>query len=552
MPITNEFVSLFDRSYQQNKANIKTVMGAYVPEISDHTENEVFVRTLSNIYGLFEMLGVNCDLSAEEIFFNRAKLYRSMVEAAFNVDYRVKGALSATVNLRFVLSAVAGVNVVIPAGTEVSNGQGISFYTTAILTILAGQIDGFVDAKQELTITGVNIGTTDGLAGQVVELEADFIVDKSIAITISANAWTPMETLAHSNTLAKVFVSSMSINQKTQVRFGDNITGAIPPAAQTITASYKITLGEAGNVAPLTVTTIVGAVTVPAGIVLTVQNIDEASGGADYESIGIIVRNLPLWNRTKDRAVSEQDYIDIGTMAPGVAKAGVDYSCGKVVDVYIAPVGGGIATQSLLDDVLAWYNDKRRMLTTKIDPHAAGEVNLVFEIDVHLEDSALKTEKDAEIKAQLEDVYSVVNQDIKGQAKLSDIYEIVETTPGVKNSDVKVMTTIPYAFIREGTSPLVWTRATNSTSTTTVKWRIVIINATDFQLLKDGSYVGTYVIGTPVVLAEITFTVTASSYSVGDQWDFVTYKYFGNLTLDEMSIPIVDAANVTLNFFGGI
>ncbi len=548
---TNPFVSLFERSYQQNKANIKNKLAAYVPEITNHTESEIFVRDLSVFYGLVEMLGVNGDKTAKELFVNHAELFSSLVDAAFNYDYRVKGALSATVNMRFILAAVSASSVTIPAGTEVSNGS-VSYFTVEELIIPPGDIDGFVDAIQEQEVTGVNIGSTDGSMNQVIELIADFIVDNSISIDIAGDAWFPEDTLARHLATEKVFVSSINGRRKTQVRFGDNLTGAIPATGEVVTAAYKITQGQTGNLGPSTITTIVSTVTVPTGVVLTCNNVNEASGGADIESLSLLARNLPLFIRTLDRAVSEQDYIDIATIAPGVAKGGVDYHCGKVVDVYVAPVGGGIATQSLLDDVLDWFNDGRRMLTTKINTRASGEVNLIIVAQVNLLASANKSVKSAEIKASLEAFYSVENQEIKGSAFLSDIYQIIETTVGVQNSNVSVMNTIPYAFIKNGTSPLLWDVETLIGSNSTIHWRIVIINATDYQLIKDGSFIGTHTIGIQVSLTEVEFTVNASSYSVGDQWEFTTYKYFGNVQLDEMSIIVANAANITLNMVGGI
>lgn len=550
--LSNQFVTPFERSYQQNKENIRKRMSAYIPEVTDHTESEVMVRLLSNFYGLVEMLGVNGDYSARELWLSEAKLYESFVMIARNYDYRVKGSKSASVSVRFVLSSPALVNVVIPAGTEVRTESNIRFFTKQIATILAGNIDVFVDAVNEFQVLNETIGETTGLKSQTIELVAENIVDNSVTITINSIAWEPVETLAYSTSLDNHYVCSIGKNKLTQIEFGDNLTGLIPSSGFDIIASYKTTDGELGNVSPFTINTIVSSITTPSGITISCENINESSGGTGIESSESLAKRIPLFIRTIDRAVTEQDYIDIAVQSAGVSKAGVDYRCGKEVDVYVSPIGGGIATQTLLDDVLAYFNDGRRMLTTRVRTKAAGEVSLIIQADIRVKKGYSNSILKSTIENRLIEEYNEINQNVKGSVYLSDIYQIIETTDGVENSNINKLSTKPYAFILQGTNVLLWNVTLLPESNSTTKWKIVLINATDFQIFKNGSYVKTGVIGVAQTFVEVEFTINTSSYVVGDQWEFTTYKYFGNVTLEEMSIPVFKVENINLILLGGI
>jgi len=55
--LTQSWVKYIDRSYQQIKQNTITNMQAKVPEITDHTEGNIFVKMISIWSGISEMLG---------------------------------------------------------------------------------------------------------------------------------------------------------------------------------------------------------------------------------------------------------------------------------------------------------------------------------------------------------------------------------------------------------------------------------------------------------------------------------------------------------------
>ena len=93
-----------------------------------------------------------------------------------------------------------------------------------------------------------------------------------------------------------------------------------------------------------------------------------------------------------------------------------------------------------------------------------------------------------------------------------------------------------------------WAVATNPESVLVIKWTILITSPTQYQLTKGGNFIGTFTIGVQVVQTEVTFTVNASTYLVGDSWEFTSYPFGQNsILLDEPSIPVSDLTDVIIN-----
>ncbi|WP_214102581.1 putative baseplate assembly protein [Acrocarpospora catenulata] len=98
-----------------------------------------------------------------------------------------------------------------------------------------------------------------------------------------------------------------------EVIFGD--VGAVPPQGASITAVYRhVAAGAVGNVRPGTVTTLAEGVP---GIV-SVSNPVPGAGGADEEPIEEAKTRAPLLLRTRDRAITVEDYEFLARQVPGV------------------------------------------------------------------------------------------------------------------------------------------------------------------------------------------------------------------------------------------
>lgn len=553
--ITNKWVGYITRSYQQIKANVLAGITSVLPEMTDHTETNPFVAILDVWAGITEQLGYYIDNAAREALLITARLFKSAALHADSYDYRIRGIIPASVNLTFYFDTPVPSNVTIPAGTEVRTAQGVPFYTTTTVVILATTTQITVGAIQKVPVVGAAIGTSDGLINQKFPIAAN-IVDNSISVLVNITPYTPVETFAYYTDTDTVFVAGLNRNGLMELRFGDNINGIVPPVGNAITATYYTSVGSVGNVGANTITNIIPAIAVPIGFILKCTNSIKASGGVDAEDLETIRKNVPLMVRTLLRAVTYSDYKYIALLAGGVAKAGVFFKCGKTVDVYIAPVGGGIAPAPLLASVLAFFEDKR-MVTTLVRVLPAGEVGMRLVINrLQVDPSYDRLAVEAAVTTNLVNFLSVATQDIGGTVHYSDLVEIIENTPGVLWSELDALTVVPYARPVNTSNVLNWTREINPTSTTTVRWEIKILpGLATYQLYNyslPNPYVGTFAVGVLVSMTELNFTVNAGTYANGDTFEFYTYKYSGTLVLEEQSIPVASPTDIIITSFGGI
>jgi len=288
--LTNTWVKYIDRSYQQIKQQVITTMQSKVPEITDHTEGNIFVKMISIWSGISEMLGYYIDSAGREVFLDSARLYKNKVKIARSFDYRIRASSPATVNLQFALNAAAPSNVTIPAGTICETSDGIRFKTLANLVITTGNTIGNVTAEQVELLTNVTVGNSNGLAFQEFVLP-DNVVDKSVVVRINSIAWESQETLAYSYATAQFFQCNVNELGQPIIRFGDGVLGEIPTNTLAIVTDYKVTRGEEGNVTSDTIINIISAIVIPPTYSIIVTNPDRASGGKGIETGSEISRN---------------------------------------------------------------------------------------------------------------------------------------------------------------------------------------------------------------------------------------------------------------------
>ena len=550
--LLNGWIRYFDRTYQQIKQRALTDLGALVPEITDHTDSNPWVKMLSIFGGLIEMLGYYVDNMAREAHLATVQLYWSAIKIARSFDYRVHANLAATADVTFKLDNPATAPVVIPVGTLVTTEDGIKVYTVVSGTIDRGEEEITLGVSQYETVTGYAAGMSTGLADQVVLLPTD-LVDGSAQVKVGVVVWTPNFTLGYSIGTDKDYVQSVNESKVPYIQFGDGVNGQIPTGGDSITVEYKKTLGLAGNVGALTINTIVDTIVVPSPLQISCFNRQRAVGGQGVETLAQLKSRIPKSIRTLRRAVTPKDFEHIAEMYSGVAKAGVDYNCGKFVDVYISPVGGGIASSVLIADVLAWFDDKK-IITTKVNVDAAGEVHMIYVIDLQVKSGYSRAATKALVSQNSLAFHAVAKQAVKGSVQLSDIYEVIEGTTGVDYSNIAVMRPEPYARpINPTVNVLNWTRTLKQSSTTAIKWAISFTSPTDYDVVRDGVYVASFAVGTLVAsLAEVEFTVTAGTYAANDNYEFWTYPYYGTLKLEEPSIPISAIGDITINANGGV
>ncbi len=550
MALQNPWVGYFTRTYEQIKDQVLTTMQTLVPEITDHTPSNIFVKMVGIWAGIAEMLGYYVDAMAREAYIGTCRRLSSALAIANQLDYRVHAWVAGTGEVTFSSDLPVTADFLIPAGTQVETADGVRFSTTQDCTILNGQSTVDVPVRQHSDVLLIASFVATGATFQEYQLPTD-LADGQVTVKVNGITWLGQETLAYSIAGSRHYVQTVNRNEIPVVRFGDDVMGAAPPTGQPIQVYYYQTQGADGNVGQGSIITIVTPIGVPSGATnVFVTNQVRVSGGTFNEDLESLRKRIPMSLRVMDRAVTRQDYIDSAELVDGVAKAGVVYECGKTVDIYIVPEGGGIASDALCSDTFD-YLDPRRMITTQVRVFPAGEDRTTILMDLHVLPGYNVAFVVSEVKAALALFLSYQNQEIQGALYLSDLYEVIEAVDGVGHSLINSVLVKPYAHrVPPTTLNLNWTVNALFPSTQTIKWDLIAISGTQFHLMRNGEFWSTVDVAVAEVTPEINFTINAAAYTVGDTWLWYTYPSniddVGQVQLEDPSIFVSLLTDITI------
>ncbi|HEX4453346.1 MAG TPA: putative baseplate assembly protein, partial [Kofleriaceae bacterium] len=236
-------------------------------------------------------------------------------------------------------------------------------------------------ATQAQTITNEILGPSVGTPDQVFTTSASPILDGTMVLVVDEGdgfvMWTLVPDFFGSGPDDAVYVLDRSTGQ---VRFGDGTQGRIPVAnlanPQNIQATtYRVGGGTRGNVGAGTLTSLMSSVTGVAADQIT--NLFAAGGGGDEESLADAMVRAPGLLRTRDRAVTPEDFERLAVESGAVERAKAlplyhpnfpTVQVPGVVSVVVVPPGPGkapIPNPMTLQTVCA-YLDSRRLLTTEL------------------------------------------------------------------------------------------------------------------------------------------------------------------------------------------
>lgn len=556
--LTNGWVGYLTRSAQQIMDSLLNRLAGKVPEMTDHSPSNPYVRNLEQMAGMHEQLGYYVDNAARETFVTKARLYKSMIQKARERDYQVIGNLPYSVDVQLSLDIAPSSDLIIPLNTVISNADGsIKYRLVTAATILTGQlVSNIVSAVQSERMLGVNMGVSTGASDYEVVF-TDKIVHNSIKAYWNAVAWNGKETLAYSSPLSTDYVQTVNEDGNVVIYFGNALPlGLIPISGQVLTVDYDVTLGKDGYVGLGELNTLVSTVSgLPLGSTLSVINIANASGGSDVEDIESIRRHIPTANKTLMRAVTNDDFKDLVEQAPGVQSAGVLFDGRRTTNIYIVPVGGGIASSTLINNTQTYINVRKAQTTNPVIK-SAGVVSTIIQISVEAEPNYANADVEAAVMAALLDFMSYTKQKVGPRdavVHISDLYQTIENTPGVRDSNITVFAFKPYARPLNGsTPPLVWSTTPLSASSISQRWVIQFTNSTTFKLIKGATLVGTYSTGATVSVPELQFIIPVGAYSNGNSYEFYTYPYNANkVQLIEPSVANSQSADISLTVTGG-
>lgn len=581
MSTSNNWLNPYQRSFNDIKAKLISELRLQIPEITDYSEGNIFVIIISIFAAIAEVIHYYIDNMAREAFLPTARRYSSLYKHAKLVDYHIKSAIPATVDVVLYKNddTPIGQDITIPLNTEFTSSDGKTWISTKTVIWYKDSYYVTVPLVQQKSV-GVpdriqlgNILSPDSII-YITDIPSDQkYVEGSMNLYINDEPWILVDTFAYSSSRDKVYKVEIDEQTRPYIKFGDGQFGMKPEYNATIEASYSLTYGSAGNIATNNFTTVPQDIQVIDNKI-TINNVIPATGGSDYETFNMLKNHIPLSIKTLGVAITKEDFEAIAKMVGGVDKAYANYVCGRYVEIYITPDGGGEASSALLDSVEKTIS-KSKVITTSIEVLSTHKSQVFLDITITGKKSFKSNDISNQVKKALTTAYDYNNSDINKPVRLSDIYALIDNQSMVDYLTINKLCQLPYPVPQKNTSlPLnisYFVQNINPVSTGEQYW--VIVNAffankhCDVLIQKfygEGSYNSNRILGNGSygevinvldleTQTKIIFQITINKpsenldYGEGDKYELTLLPMNQDLYPLSYQIPIIENQNITLS-----
>ena len=447
MSTSNPWLTPFQRSYNDIKAKLIQSLNERVPEITDMSEGNIFILTLSIFAGIAEVIHYYIDGMAREAFLPTCRRYSSLYKHAKLVDYHIKSAIPSSVDLTVYMQdgSPFPVDISVPQNTVFNSKDGKQWITTRNVTIEKGTYTYKIPVAQKEAVAEVELGTYT--SHDIIITLGDLPTDKkyvegSMVLTIGGEAWTLVDTFAYSGPGDKVYKVELDSTLKPYLVFGDGQFGRKPTIGSQIKGQYYLTYGSNGNIPANQFDKVPEVMTdVTSGLTLT--NTIAATGGSDYEDFDTLKEHIPLSIKTLGVAITKEDYEAIAMLIDGVDKAYCNYICGKYVEIYITPDGGSEASTELINNVKQRMGSSK-VLTTRVSVYSTHAAKIYLSATITGRKSFKSIDISNQVKKALLDAYNYQNSDINKPVRQSDLYALMDNQPMVDFLTITELYLLPY------------------------------------------------------------------------------------------------------------
>lgn len=457
------------RDYAGLRQSLLTYAQQTFPDWQPSSEGDFGLVMLELWAYMGDIISYYTDRAQFENYLPTATQRDSILNLAFMLGYIPNAGTPAqgTVNLT---SNKGSAEITIPEGTQIITNRvatldgPLVFETTAEVVIPPNPEDTIdpvpVTVLEGTTVSLQYLGESNGQPSQVLTLPHPGVYRDTIQIFVedeagstifnegSANEirvreWIRVERLLQGDDVDKIFETRYTATTS-KIYFGDDINGAIPATGLKVYATYRHGFGGSGNIGPSLVRFVnaqglggVKVATTEDGVFLS----SEMVGGADPESDDSIRFNAPRVYRTQERAVTEQDFIEIALGTEGVSKASVVVGTFTSVTVFITAADGGPPSETLIQAVAERFEGKTLAgVTVQVGETEFVPINFGTEENpVSIEVAKGHSIKNTRAAARRAIRAMMGNLEFGDTLAVGRVYQVLGNVEGVKNVDVKVM-----------------------------------------------------------------------------------------------------------------
>ena len=357
------------RDYLALREDLIRVLKNRIPEWDDSDPADFGVALIEAYAYMGDVINYYIDRAAAETFLGTAAQRKSLLNIASLLGYVPSGRLAATVPVTF--TNIGTEQVYLKPGTQITTvirtgDQNIPLTfevdwnpnsavdgrwdigpggLTAKVTCTEG-----VTAKRKVgsvLVPGKVLGTSNGFPNQTYVIRDYPIINRSLSITVNGVTYAYVQNLYDASPDDKVFTYRTDDVGLTSVLFGDGVSGLIPGEGAEIIAYYRLGGGTVGNIGRGQTFNIIDSVYKSADdtattFVGTITNQIQATGGANEESNEQIRQSAFATFRTRNTAVTKQDFEDLALGDNRISKAKARGNSFANMLVYVAPVSSGV------------------------------------------------------------------------------------------------------------------------------------------------------------------------------------------------------------------
>lgn len=369
-----------DKDFDSLRVRLQALIRTVFPTWNDYNVAN-FGNLLLDLYCYVgDVLGFYQDNQARETRITYVTQRKNLLALVKLLEYSPSSASAATADATFSIPAAMPGDVLIPGGRycRTANVAGVQtvFQLLANTTILAGNLTA--TGTVENSASYFEAFTSTLRPDQEVSMQKTPYIDHTAIVVAGDGPYFERVNLLDSGPTDHHFTVSVDQLGKATLRFGNGINGSIPLG--TINVYFKVGGGKRGNVQAHTIIKLDGTYTDSFGtpVVVSVDNANPASGGADRETMTHVKQNAPASVRVAARTVAREDYEINAKRVAGVARAlmltsnehpGVGENMGML---FVIPEGGGLPStalkQAVLDEVSITYPHTLTFHVDVMDP----------------------------------------------------------------------------------------------------------------------------------------------------------------------------------------
>lgn len=436
------------RDYANIRQDLLRRATSVVPEWTDRDPAD-FATAMVELWAYMgDIFHFYIDQAAREAFVDTATKKDSVMALANLFDYtpRFRFPASGTVTV----ANSTGTLTEMPQYTTLTGSYDDTLYT--FYTTTAASVPGYTNIEVPV-VEGRVIenelltNSANGTIGQRYALTDTNAIPSTVRVFVTdqnsaASTAVEWEQVDHVNTVAvnrAAFSVYPSSTGELEVVFGNRLSGRIPSTGSTITATYSVCSGAAGNLPANSISSFY--LNPPAG--LGVASSTALTGGSDSESVDSIKKSLKATIRTQDRIVTLQDFKDSALLVTGVYKAMASYTGGSV-SIFAMPYINSYTSYTLASasvsaavqaDILSAIQPRALLgVTVTVSPTVTIH-RAEITANIHVNDKYRAYLVKAAVDNALTGLFELPNLDFGQDVKLSEVYRTCMTVEGVDYVD---------------------------------------------------------------------------------------------------------------------